>query len=94
LHWTQSDHKDSMQNSNQNEYKYPKMPLPFQQRTNLKRPKVKKPNKNDIGPIDPQMAELDKGIRSLFDFDDGQMEKYRRIMAKRKFSSRPLIFVK
>jgi hypothetical protein len=76
-----------MQNSNQNEYKYSKMPLPFQQRPNLKRPKLIN-KENTAGYVDPQMAEFEEGIRALFDFDDEQMDKYRRIMAKRKFSSR------
>jgi hypothetical protein len=44
---------------------------------------VKKPIKNRTEQLDPKIA-LERGIQTLFDFDEEEMEKYRRIAAKIK----------
>jgi hypothetical protein len=73
-----------MQNSNQNGVKNQKMSTHFAvpKKTNLKRNRMV--NKNSIEPVNPQMAKLEESIRALFNFDDEEMEKYRRIAAKVK----------
>jgi hypothetical protein len=57
-----------------------------QQKPNLKRPKMA--NKNSIERLEPQKTALEHGIRTLFDFDDEEMENYRRIAAKVKYPTR------
>jgi hypothetical protein len=73
-----------MQNSNQSGHKK-QMAFGMQGKPNLQQIEVKKPNKNGIEPpVDPQMAELEERIRTLFQIDDEEMDKYRRIAAKTK----------
>jgi hypothetical protein len=69
---------------------YPKMPTKMQNFNHFAQQKsnfMKKPNKG-TEQFQPQMADLENGIRALFDFNDEEMENYRRIAAKTKYPSK------